>query len=350
MGTPFIATFHMGEQIYHADTCEPLKRAAERGEVQIEAYAHGAYPGKRLPEHMLPQVRAVGYWHTEKNQSWGLDWHRNEGIELTYLSRGKIHFGVDQQQFLLKRGDLTITRPWQAHHLGNPHIDASHLYWLILDVGIRRPNQTWNWPRWLVLSESDRAWLTKALSRNEHPVWEANDEIRYYFEKLGELAAETEVATTESRFKHYICGLLIALVDLLRQEQPPLDQSLCSSQRTVELFLANLPHSIEQSWDLDSMAAACGLGRSRFIHYCREITNMTPGSYLTSCRIQVARQLLLTHPEWSITRIAFRCGFGSSQYFATVFHDYVGCTPREFRLRHPLIHPADADSRTVAAV
>ena len=126
-----IAIFRMDDKIYHADTCEPLKEAAKHGEVALVARARGAYPGAPLPAKGLSEVRTVGYWDADHNQSWGLDWHRNEGIELTYVSRGKLHFGVDAQQFVLKRGDLTITRPWQLHRLGNPHVTANRLHWLI---------------------------------------------------------------------------------------------------------------------------------------------------------------------------------------------------------------------------
>jgi len=106
-----VAVFRSPHRIYHADTCEPLKRGVERGEVRLVARARGAYPGLPLPAKALTEVRTVGYWDAEHNQSWGLDWHRNEGIELTYVSRGKVHFAVDDQPFLLTRGDLTITRP-----------------------------------------------------------------------------------------------------------------------------------------------------------------------------------------------------------------------------------------------
>jgi hypothetical protein len=51
----------------------------------------------------------VGYWDARSNQTWGLDWHRNEGIELTYLARGKIAFAVDKTDFQL------ITRPSDRH-------------------------------------------------------------------------------------------------------------------------------------------------------------------------------------------------------------------------------------------
>lgn len=328
---PGVAVFRTADRRYYADTCDPLRRAVERGEVHLRARVHGAYPGLPLPADTMLEVRTVGHWDADHDQSWGLDWHRNEGIEFTYVARGRVAFGLDDQAFPLRSGDLTITRPWQRHRVGAPRVTASRLHWLILDVGVRRPNQPWKWPSWLVLSGADLADLTAALSHNEQPIWQADEAIAHYFEKLSEAAAATDARTGESHLKLYVNGLLLALLDLLRRNQPPLDPSLSSTQRAVELFLAALPEHVDQEWSLASMAAACGLGRSRFTYYCRRITNMSPSEFLTRCRVEAAAALLLNRRELSVTEVALRSGFGSSQYFATIFRDLVGRSPRDFR-------------------
>jgi len=324
--TTRVTAYHRDGQVYYADTCEPLKQAAACGEVKLVARGRSAYPGPPLPPKVLPEVRSVGCWDADHNQSWGLDWHRNEGIEFTYLSRGKVPFRVDDQRFLLKRGDLTITRPWQRHCVGDPHVGASRLHWLILDVGVRRPNQPWRWPAWLISSEADLRTLTTMLSHNEQSVWAANDEIEHYFEKLVGAAA-----ANESRLRLYIGGLVVALTEVLHRHQPVLDRSLSSGQRTVDLFLAALPETVGQPWDLASMAAACGLRRTRFAHYCKEITNMSPIDYLVRCRVEAATHVLIERSKLSITDVALRCGFESSQYFSRVFHEHMGCSPRDYR-------------------
>ena len=118
------AIFQDGERTYFADTCEPLKAAAGGGELQLHAWGHALYPGVLLPRSYLPAVRSVGVWDAPVSQSWGLDLHCNEGIEFTYLKRGKTAFEVDGKQWTLRKGCLTITRPWQFHRVGAPHISA----------------------------------------------------------------------------------------------------------------------------------------------------------------------------------------------------------------------------------
>jgi hypothetical protein len=122
-------------------------------------------------------VKTVGFWDAEHDQQWGLDWHRNEGLELTYLERGTLAFGVDDHQYALHPDDLTITRPWQPHRVGTPHVTAGRLHWVILDVGVRHPHHAWRWPGWLVLTKADIQELTNFLRQNEQPVWHASEEI-----------------------------------------------------------------------------------------------------------------------------------------------------------------------------
>lgn len=163
-GSPYNpAVFSSPSATYHADRCEPLRAAVRRGEVRLAALVHRGYPGRVMPAGMLPEVSTTGFWDATGTQTWGLDWHRNEGIELTYLARGRTEFLVDTESFTLESGHLTITRPWQRHRVGNPHIGPSRLCWLILDVGVRRPDQPWKWPDWMILSPTDQRRLTALL-------------------------------------------------------------------------------------------------------------------------------------------------------------------------------------------
>ena len=325
------AIFQDGERTYFSDTCEPLKEAAARCDVLLYAWGHALYPGLLLPRQYLPAVRSVGVWDAPVNQSWGLDRHCNEGIEFTYLGRGKTAFEVDGRQWLLRKGALTITRPWQFHSVGAPHIGASRLIWLILDVGVRRPNETWRWPDWLVCSPAELRKLTQLLSHNEQPVWQAGNEVERWFDQLAGLVQEhDDPVESESRLKLAINGLLLAVLEMLEQEHISLDEYLSTTERAVQMFLEALPQHAAHDWDLAAMARQCGLSRSQFSEYCRHLTGMTSMQYLTHCRVELAARMLVEQPQVSITDVAFACGFNSSQYFATVFRRLRGCAPSAF--------------------
>ena len=328
-----VPRYYNSEAVYEADTCKPVVDAVQRGILRQETLARGHYPGRRLANGVLPGVKSVGFWDARKPQDWGLAPHRNEGIEITFLETGSLDFNVEGEAFQLSPDHLTITRPWQEHSLGNPYIGTNRLHCLILDVRVRRPNQDWVWPDWLVLSPVDLEQLTTMLRHNEHPVWTATNAIRRCFHEVGEQVVADRDGSSTSQLALRINELFILLLEMLREEKLTLDSNLSSTQRTVELFLNELRHNSEMlayAWTARKLSQACGLGGTQFTKHCKRLTNLSPMEYLNAKRLENAKRLLL-ETDLSVLQISLQCGFGSSQYFATVFRRQEGITPREYR-------------------
>ena len=323
------AIFEAQDRVYKADTCDPVKVAVEKGQMRNVALVHGAYPGQQLPAKCLPELCCIGYWDITKDQSWGLGDHRNEGLELSFISRGKLHAGIAGHETELRTGSLTVIRPWQVHSWGKPNITACRQVYFILDVGVRRPDQEWVWPDWLVLSPEDVRRLTMLLRHNEQSAWKA-PALGEAFDKICKTVDTWSTVPSESRLRLCINELLISLLEMLESRNIPLDESLSSAQRTVDLFLAALPQHVAHPWDLELMAEQCGLARSRFAHYCKLAVNQTPMEFLVRCRVHAAQKLLREKPELGVIEVASACGFQSAQYFSTVFKARTGLSPREF--------------------
>lgn len=319
---------------YQASNCEPLVQAAAQGRIELQALARGQYPGKKLDRLALPGVKTVGFWDASCSQDWGLDWHYNEGIELTFLERGGMAYAVDNHHCQLRPDDLTVARPWQQHRVGDPRIGAGRLHWLILDVGVRRPHQPWQWPQWLVLTKGDLKELTDGFRKNERPVWRATAEIRHCFQRIAAAVETDRKGGNISRLAVLLNELLVLVLEMFREQQIKLDESLASTGRTVELFWTNVRRNLDHlaaEWTVESMARQCGLGPTHFIHYSKQLTNTTPIQYLNQCRLQAAARLLKEEPHRSVLDITMACGFNSSQYFATLFRQRFGMTPRDYR-------------------
>lgn len=326
------AIFYDVDGTHKADTCENLKAAKERGELFHTAFAHGCYPGVKMPPKMLSELCVACVWDANRDQSWGLPVHRNEGIELGYLTRGNLDFIVEGVAYKLKAGDLTITRPWQPHQVGNPLISAGRMHWLILDINVRRPNDPWKWPDWINFAQHDIQKLTQLLSHNEQVVWQGNKQIEKCFEKIAEHVQNAEKPeTVQTRLQLYINELFLEVFEMLQTKNIKLNARLSSTRRSVEMFLAGLNNHVDYPWTLENMAKHCNLGRSRFAHYCKRITNMTAAEYLNYCRIEKAKKLLIKNQEMNILDVAIACGYDSSQYFATVFKKKIGITPSHYR-------------------
>src|SRR5882724_2275656 len=320
---------------YEIDTCEPQIRAVQQGKIKMHALTKGHYPGAKFSSDILPGLNSIGFWDGAGPQDWGLNEHRNEGVEIVFLETGRMAFTVDKRQFDLGPGSLTITRPWQLHKLGNPNIGPGRLHWLILDVGVRRPNQEWRWPDWLVLTRPDLTELTRKLRHNETPVWKSTGDIAQNFQKIAQCILDWNQPHSVSRMITKINLLFVSILDALTAQQLDENPDLTSRRRTVELFLKDLaenPVSSRELWTLGQMAQQCGMGVTAFSKYSRELVNVGPMEYLNQCRLDHAARQLREKPELSVTDIAFANGFNSSQYFATCFRRRFKLTPSQFLL------------------
>ena len=97
--------------------------------------------------------------------------------------------------------------------------------------------------------------------------------------------------------------------------------------------------------DVPALAAVAHLSPSRFGRVFKEVYGETPHRYLQRRRVERA-QTLLRQTDRPITDIAWDVGFASLGTFSRTFRTVVGCSPSEFRDRHP---PVAVPSCFVAA-
>lgn len=62
-----------------------------------------------------------------------------------------------------------------------------------------------------------------------------------------------------------------------------------------------------------------------------EEVGLSFSEYLTNYRIEMAKTLLLTHMDYSISEIATITGFNSLHYFSNIFRKNVNMTPKQYR-------------------
>ncbi len=322
--------FEDAGRIFRADSCEPLKAAISRGEIGFSGWARGNYPGVGIRDQALAGLCSLGVWDAPAEQNWGLGEHCNEGLEITYLARGSVAFTAEERQHQLCDGQITVTRPWQIHEVGNPLVGPSQLAWMILDVDVRRPNQAWRWPDWVLLSPQERKRLSHIVQNTDKNVW-SGVRLAEPFQQLIQLLENGDPAKFETEAKLVINSILIQLLHTLDLGDGYSLPSRDGARHTVRIFLERLPEHLDYEWSVSEMAEQCGVSRSAFIEHCRAILNTTPHAYLSAQRLARSKLLLRTKPDMNVTAIALECGFGSSAHFASTFRRRTGQSPSQFR-------------------
>ncbi|MDD4700071.1 MAG: AraC family transcriptional regulator [Oscillospiraceae bacterium] len=80
---------------------------------------------------------------------------------------------------------------------------------------------------------------------------------------------------------------------------------------------------------LEDLAKVSGMSPKYLCHFFKLYTSHTPIDYVNFYRIECACNELKTN-DFSITDIAFRCGFNDLSYFIKTFKKYKGVSPKQY--------------------
>ena len=85
-----------------------------------------------------------------------------------------------------------------------------------------------------------------------------------------------------------------------------------------------------KTWTVESLARVAGMSRTAFSTKFSHLVTLTPLNYLTSWRMQLARQLLV-ETDASIIDVAMRSGYQSEASLGRVFKRYFNLPPAGYR-------------------
>jgi AraC family L-rhamnose operon regulatory protein RhaS len=253
--------------------------------------------------------------------------HRNAGLEVVHVVAGRTRWKIGRREFDLRPGDAFYTLPWEVHGSVRAREPGLVIDFVVLRLGrnYARPRDTFAFHPSLGWSARESRRLSRALARRRSRAMPAGPRLPWLLDQLvglGPGRSDGPLPLTRS-----LVGATLAELARLADASPARRRSTdpvdASAALRVAAFLDGLPGVCDRPWTLASMAAACGVGRTRFGQLVREQTGDTPILALNRARIARAERLL-RDTDRPITRIAHECGFSSSQYFARLFREYVG--------------------------
>ncbi|WP_141312797.1 helix-turn-helix domain-containing protein, partial [Novacetimonas hansenii] len=94
--------------------------------------------------------------------------------------------------------------------------------------------------------------------------------------------------------------------------------------------LDHMEAHLAEPFDLDCLAALCGMSRFHFSRSFRTTTGQPPSGWFMQHRVQKASEML-RKTNLSIIEIALGIGYDSPSHFAQVFRRVTGVSPRHYR-------------------
>lgn len=111
-----------------------------------------------------------------------------------------------------------------------------------------------------------------------------------------------------------------------------LNDNLSLAKNIIKLkkSLTYIRENYDKDVTLDDLTKPTGFSTKYFCKFFKDFTDKTPFEYLTLYRIEMACKKII-NTDFSITEIAYSCGFNDLSYFIKTFKKIKGITPRKYK-------------------
>lgn len=263
----------------------------------MKTLSKGRYFGAKQSEWEVQGILLSEYQYLTPRT----DWHYHENPYFMYVLQGDMYDVNRQQKALCPPGSL-LFHNWQEPHFNSKESDRASGFHVEIE------------PTWL----ADRNWDTT--------LWEGSALLE---EPLSHLA----LAKLFYEFKLRDAFSPMAIESLVLELCDSLEASTDSASHSVPSWVKPLKEILYYESGKISLAYLSEQLGVHPVHLSRSIPKYLTsnlGEYMRQLKIKRSLPYLLD-PTYSLTEIAYVCGFSDQSHFIRTFKRYVSHTPKYFR-------------------
>jgi len=272
---------------------------------------------KRLPKDALniPSLYMMG--HAKFNKAWtALETHYHNTLEVVVILSGSQQYIVNDSLYSLHGGNMFVTYPNEVHGNGFMPQNVCEFIWFQLDLSRKEG--------FLGLNSEFGARLYLQITNCRKRTMDVDREDLALLRLVWEMLSCREADKRLLGYSYLVSFLAKYFCEKNCEEStqtisPDIQQALC-------FIRENLSGDV----GIAGIASACKLSESRFKTKFRAQMGIPPMVYINSLKIDQAKRML-RETAMPVTEIAFALNFSSSNYFSSVFRQYTGYSPSDFR-------------------
>lgn len=273
--------------------------------------------------HFLINTKAIYVNHTAEYTK--LDFqHVHMAHEIIFVEEGEVEYQINNNIYCLKKHDILLIGSMDIHHMTvkkTPYIRYG-LSVMPEYVASRKSIDTFE--------QLLKTWSINDLANLKN----IGDETFFFYLHLLHIINGELMGKKPLYQKNIEACLMLILSDLFRRMDllvPPEKQNnITSAMRDIKNYM------IENYYEDITLES---LGQKFFLHPCTisksfsQCYGKTFKQYLTGIRIEMSVQYL-EQTDYSVTQICEKCGFPTINTFLRCFHDYMDCSPLQYRKHH----------------
>ena len=270
----------------------------------------------------VPEVFRFGFAHFPTAVATSDTWACHDGAEIIFMVEGEACWELDGGFLVpLYGGQSALFTKNLKHRIANGVYPPSSTFWIVLSGSERAADPS------LLTKESCREFQQdlgkRGLTRQtpDKCVDSLNELIRLMKDKR--LYTGHKLTIAEMR-----AHLHLVLIETWKAHR--YTQQRREDVEVVERVLEAMHAARGSRISIGTLSKEMGCSRGHLYKQFRRVVGMPPSDYAQRLRIKESCRLLSSDAA-SITDIAFKNGFSSSQHFSRVFKRYLGVTPSGYR-------------------
>ncbi|WP_058307729.1 helix-turn-helix domain-containing protein [Gracilibacillus massiliensis] len=272
-------------------------------------YRQVLLPTFKKHEYMiLPE--SVGSYRSASDHEVYREANSLDNFSIHFVLSGTGFVEMDGKQYTLKKGDAFLFFPQQEQKYYSSKEDPWSIRWVhfygntihtfLSETGFGR-FILWRLPNLKAIAE-----------RHEHLLQEA--EVNSFLQ-LSDLSTLTY---------SFLTTFTTNAVPRESNSKQELDQR-------IQLILPRMQEKAREAFDLTYWAKETGVSTYYFCRLFKRVTQMTPMAFVTLCRLQSSKRLLIEEKHLTIKEIAEKSGYPNPSYYNKLFLENEGMTPTKYR-------------------
>ncbi len=282
---------------------------------------------KIRPKTIINISRIVTIHYDEFGPEFVFQGEQHDFWEMVYVDKGAVQVRRDQEELVLKQGELLFHQPNEFHSIRS--MDSAPNF-LVITFSCASPAMDFFKKYRARLDKVLQSYLSSIISEAEETYHiPKNDPTLTQLKRKG-----SAPLGGEQLIKTYLEQLLIFLLRVVTKEGnvSAFPQKEVQEDALVDSIKRYLAQRVEEVVRLEDICNEFDYSRSFLSKRFREKTGQSLAAYATELKIEEAKRLI-RETKMNFAQISHQLSFENPQYFSRVFRRCTGMTPTEFRNR-----------------
>ncbi len=151
--------------------------------------------------------------------------------------------------------------------------------------------------------------------------------FKKYFVEL-----EKELSNQDKGFKTMVGNIIENLFIELHRHLSLREQQISIEDNFIEKLTQVVTQDLNKKWIIEDLATEFGMGKTKFTYEVKKLTGYPPNSFIINLKIEKAIEMIKSD-NFSLSDIAFACGFSSVQHFSATFSQRIGTSPGNYQYK-----------------